>query len=169
MINIKEYFAQACSGYTDADAKTIGPILENLAEQGKSTASQIVEIAQDESSPIHKYFEWCDDIAAQNYREEQARHMARSILVKVADNEGVEREVRAFYSAKVVVSGESKQRPYVPIERVQEDRKLADQVMSEALSQLISWKKKYAAYRALFREFQQLDGIFYEIEQLTIN
>lgn len=171
-VTLKEYFAATGSIYTDADAQKIGPVLEKLAEQGRSTPKQIVEAAKNEKSPLHGYFEWHDDIAAQLYREDQARYMARSIQVKVVDTEGVEREARAFYSAKVVpienteAKRGSKQYQYVTIDTVMQDQQIADQVIKDALGQLVSWKNKYSIYRALFKGYWQLDIVFDTISNL---
>lgn len=170
-ISLKEYFA-AGPFYTDKDAQIIGPVLEDLAVQGRSTPKQIVEAASDPKSPLHNYFEWRDDVAAQRFREQQARIMTASIVVKIADNDGEERQVRAFHSARIVPIDTSefkrgfKQHPYVTVDQVRESKELADSVIQEALSQLISWKKKYATYRALFKEFEQLNSIFDAINSL---
>lgn len=171
-ISLKEFFAVAGSRYTDNDAMVIGPELEKLAIQGRSTACAIVESARNEKSPLHSYFEWRDGVAASLYREEQARYMARSIAVKVVDAAGEEKEIRAFFSAKVVTMDSvgdrkgQKQRPYVTVDRVQGDKEIANQIINDALSQLISWKAKYAAYRSLFKEFEQLSGVFDAINSL---
>jgi len=171
-IGLKEYFAAIGSGYSDADAKVIGPELEKLAEQGKSCPRQIVEAATNAKSPIHPYFEWRDDIAAQLYREDQARGMAQSIMIKVADSRGIEREVRAFHSARVITVDTTekkkgpKQHPYLTFDQIKEDKEIADSVIYEALRQLITWKSKYALYREVFADFQRFDAVFTEIDSL---
>lgn len=171
-VGLREYFAAAGSIYTDADAKKIGPELEKLAQQGKSTASDIVEVATDPKSPLHNYFEWRDDMAAQRFREYQARVMVASVTVRVIDNSGDERAIRAFHSAKVIsmdtaeIKRGPKQHPYVTIDTVRENKEMADSVIQEALRQLVSWKTKYSTYRSIFREFKQLDGVFEAIDHL---
>lgn len=49
--------------------------LEDLARQhnGAVTPQEVVEAARPETSPLHDYFEWNDNEAAQKYRLTQAR------------------------------------------------------------------------------------------------
>jgi hypothetical protein len=75
--SFKDYFAARGSRFTDKDAKIIGPALENLNAEGKGTAADIVDAARPDDAPLHRYFEWDDGVAAERYRETQARHMAR--------------------------------------------------------------------------------------------
>lgn len=50
---------------------------------GSLTPNAVVEDAQDESSPLHAYFEWDDTEAARQWRLEQARALNRSVRVEV--------------------------------------------------------------------------------------
>lgn len=50
---------------------------------GRITPQQIVDAARDEDSALHKFFEWNDGIAAENYRLMQARTLLRSCQVDV--------------------------------------------------------------------------------------
>lgn len=165
-IGLKEYFARVGSGFTDADARVIGPEIERLAVQGKSVPRHIVEAASDPKSPLHNYFEWQDDVAAQKFREHQARLMVASVVVRVVDNSGEEKSIRAFHSAKIVSIDAAeakrgpKQHPYVTIDAVRENKEMADSVIHEALRQLVLWKAKYSTYRSIFREFKQFDSVF---------
>ena len=130
---------QAVSGarFSHDDAQIIGPILANLARVGASSADQIVAEAAKKSSPLHEYFEWSDDVAANFYRLEQARYMARSIVVI----SGKDRTpIRAFHAVTVVHAEEGELRQYksnVQIRRVQEYR---DQIVGKAYSELLAWR-----------------------------
>lgn len=57
--------------------------LQALERSGKLTPEQVVDAARDEASPLHVYFEWRDDKAADAYRIEQARSLIRSVTVRV--------------------------------------------------------------------------------------
>lgn len=50
---------------------------------GKITPKELVEAARDANSPLHNEFEWNNTIAAQKYREWQARYIISSIEVKL--------------------------------------------------------------------------------------
>ena len=59
--------------------------LNRMAKQngGKITPRMVVDAARAEDSPLHSYFEWDDEIAAEKYREMQARTLLRSVDLKV--------------------------------------------------------------------------------------
>lgn len=64
-----------------------------------TTPKQVVDIARDESTELHKCFEWDDDIAAEKYREVQAKDVLRSLIIKHVEapkNEGEEEQVTQF-------------------------------------------------------------------------
>lgn len=50
-------------------------------KSGRLTAEQVVEAARDEESPLHGYFVWDDDVAAYQYRLDQARALIRNVRV----------------------------------------------------------------------------------------
>src|SRR3954451_3006050 len=80
-ITVREYFSAQNDLYSKTDAKQVGPELERLAAAGKSKPRDIVEAARPEASPLHRYFEWNDQRAAEGFRQMQAGRMARTIRV----------------------------------------------------------------------------------------
>jgi hypothetical protein len=46
--------------------------MDSLTEK---SPENVLEKARDESTELHKYFEWRDDVAAEKYRLQQARHL----------------------------------------------------------------------------------------------
>lgn len=46
-----------------------------LEEKGVLSPAVIVDEARDEASPLHPFFEWRDDVAAEKYRQSQAMAM----------------------------------------------------------------------------------------------
>lgn len=72
--------------------------LERLANQngGVLKAVDVVEVAQDEDSPLHKHFEWDDGEAATQYRVQQARALIQRCKITVITQP--DRVVRAFVS-----------------------------------------------------------------------
>ena len=63
-------------------AQTAGEELERISkEHGEITPPLVVDEARPEESPIHEVFEWDDEVAAEQHREQQARQLIRSIQV----------------------------------------------------------------------------------------
>lgn len=166
-MTLREYFAATGSRFTDKDAAVIGPALEELH---MVTATEIVSAARAESSPLHPYFEWRDSVAADLFRQEQARHMARSILVRVVVSPTRTEPVRAFHAVHLVrqpgeppVAQEDSERSYVPVATLQEDPALGQQIVSEAHQQLIGWQRRYSQYRRLLPEFAERFGPLFKV------
>ena len=63
-------------GYYKADA-------QKVAEEigfGKFTPMEVLEKAKDETTELHKCFEWNDSIAAEKYRLEKAKNIIRMLV-----------------------------------------------------------------------------------------
>lgn len=53
------------------------------ANDGRLTADLVVKDAEDDTSPLHKYFEWDDKKAAHQHRLDTARALIRSVEIKI--------------------------------------------------------------------------------------
>ena len=156
-MNLKEYFARVGSRFSDADAQIIGPEIDRLALQSKSAATDILDSARVESSPLHGYFEWDNAVAAEEYRLDQARAMARCYVVKTVDMRPDAKPVRGTFAVRpMTVNREGQQVPrsgasvYMTVEQVQRNHYLAAQVLAKAKADLISWARRYQEVRVLF-------------------
>lgn len=147
-ISIKDYFALAGSRFTNADAKVIGPVLQELAEAGDVTPAQVVEAARSTNSPLHSYFEWDDKVAADKFRNLEAGDMIRNIRIKVVSS-GQERVSRAY----------NVQRPAAPTPPAPPRQYVVpvtggpEQLVAAALRDLDAWLLKYQSQFALYGKF----------------
>lgn len=57
--------------------------LLKLRKEGALTAADVVADARRPDSPLHELFEWDDSVAAERYRESQARSLIRSYQLSV--------------------------------------------------------------------------------------
>lgn len=64
------------------------------AAKGRLLVDDVLEAARDESSPLHKHFEWDDTKAAEAFRREQARNLIQRCHITVLMPEPT--NVRAF-------------------------------------------------------------------------
>ena len=117
-------------GVGKADPQKVGEELEGIERRD---ARSVVEAARDESTELHKCFEWRDDVAAEKYREEQARFVLRMIVVRMDDHTDPQAEpirVRAFESVNIDDGGNDDGMVYVPIQQVLETPDLRAQVFA---------------------------------------
>lgn len=150
-ITIKEYYAEAGSRFSNKDAVKIGPVLFEMSEHGGVTPRDVVDAARSTNSPLHSYFEWNDEKAADLFRLEQGRNMLRSINVRYIES-GQPKTARAF---QVVKHGayEDQPRQYRSLQVLYGDSAFAASMMDAALDDLSSWKKKYQPYTEMWARF----------------
>lgn len=73
-------------------------LLTKLARRngGVLKVDDVLEEARDESSPLHRHFEWDDTEAAAQYRKQQARVLIQKCKITLVESEPT--KVRAFLS-----------------------------------------------------------------------
>ncbi len=136
------------------DAQAVGTAIERLTKRhnGVLEPGHIVEAAKDETSPMHAHFTWEDAIAAEAYREDQARELVRSLTIDVSRSNLEAKPVRAFVN--VETGGE---RGYVPTFVAMSSADLRRQVVAEAFAQLEAWRSRHAELTELARIFAAID------------
>ena len=133
-------------GYYKADAQKIAKEIGF----GKFTPMEVLEKAKDETTELHKCFEWNDSIAAEKYRLEQAKNIIRML---VYEKETKEQAVVRYYAKT-----ETKH-VYQPTKQflVQEDEYQG--LLRRALAELEAFKNKY-------HTLTELEGVFEAMETI---
>ena len=140
------------------DPEKVAKHLERIANKhgGDLRPDAVVENARRKASPIHDYFEWDDAVAAEAHREEQARHLIRSI-VKITDTGD---PVRAYHHVTYITGTEDDTgRGYVTLERAASEEQLRVQII----------RRLYAQARGFAREaraFEEFAGVVKALEEL---
>jgi hypothetical protein len=134
------------------DPQIVGEFLRQLwvAHDHQLTVPIIIDAGQPKRSPIHSYFEWNDARAANLHREEQARHLIRSIdvVVKTDDDGRPTETIRAFVHV-VEERNDVVESVYVMTDYAQARPVLYQQVLAQALRDLEAFQRKYEQYEAL--------------------
>lgn len=137
-------------GLYGVDAQVAGNELERIyREQGTLEPSVVVEQSRPKRAPLHSVFEWDDEVAAEKWREQQARVVIASVMV--VDEKTNEPFTRAF----VHVSDD-----YRPLSIVLEDRDMTEELLDSALRELRTFERKY-------NDLVQLAPVFDAIEQVA--
>ena len=118
----------------------------------KFTPADIVEAARDKKSELHKCFTWDDTVAAQKWREQQARVLVAQLVVRTTTTENEPVAVR-------VISSTSTRNEYVPTKvliAVEDD--YAD-LLARAVRELKAFQQKYKAVAELREIFEAIDEL----------
>ena len=128
------------------DPNIAGKVCAELAEQGKLTPEELVNISRSEESPLHGMFEWDDTIAAEKYREVQARKIIRSVEVVLADSPIPQ---RAFQTVE--------HKTYQTIESVMGSEQMRQILLNNAKRELDAFRRKYSRLTELALVFEAIE------------
>jgi hypothetical protein len=133
------------------DAQRVGEAIEDIRKAaGTIGPRDIVDAACPPDSVLHPYFDWDDSMAADAYREHQARHLLRSIVVVQAEGVNVKAPVRAFVALRSAAddavedgADESTVGSYTSITAAVRVVRYREQMMRDALRDLDAYRLKY--------------------------
>jgi hypothetical protein len=167
-ISIKEYYAMNGSIYSNKDAAVIGPVLHELAQQGGVTARDVLDAARSDNSPIHPYFEWRDNVAADLWRLRQAQNIMWNIRVRYLDNHtGEEHDSKVLNVVRKALYDHEPRR-YRSFEVLHGDSAFAAQMMDSAFDDLIAWRRKYEPYVGVWERFGDVfRSVVNQIDEFT--
>lgn len=124
--------------------------------EGFAAPSKVVKFAENPDTHLHSRFEWDDTKAAYNYRIWEAQRIIRLELTVLENDKKEPVTVRLFTS---LVMDRSDDKGYRLTEKVMEVKSLREQLLAEALQELIRIKVKY-------KLLSELSKVFAAIEEL---
>lgn len=135
-------------GFVKADAQKVGE--EILAIGNDVTPQQVLEKARNESTELHKCFEWDDAIASEKYRLIQARDVIRFLVIEEETVPTDRPEVRVMYKTDNTTG-------YKPIKVIMQDKTEYEKLLERAWAELRAFKAKYAMLTELEEIFSLID------------
>lgn len=137
-------------GLYKADAETVYKEITALGDS--FSPADIVEAARNASSELHKCFEWDDSVAAEKYREHQARMVITQLVVRTETTDNTPVSVR-------VISSASERNSYVPTKMlIRSEPEYAD-LLERAKRELRAFQQKYVAVVELQDIFAMIDTL----------
>ena len=137
-------------GLYKADAETVYKEITALGDS--FSPADIVQAARNESSELHKCFEWDDSVAAEKYREHQARMVITQLVVRTETTDNTPVSVR-------VISSASERNSYVPTKMlIRSEPEYAD-LLERAKRELRAFQQKYVAVVELQDIFAMIDTL----------
>lgn len=141
-----------CPGVFKANAETVYTEINSLGDS--YTPEQVVELAKDKNTELHKCFEWNDKRAAHLYRIQTARKIIQSIVV-VDERKPKEEQTHI----RAIVSTNDRDRHYEPIRLTIKNEDSYEKLLKQALAELEMFKIKY-------KNLSELEIIFEDIEAI---
>jgi hypothetical protein len=124
-----------------------------LAKDGRLNAQTLVDVNRPEDAPLHSCFEWNDVLAAEEWREHQARNIINSITVVTMPGQ---EPVRAYFNIHTKLPN------YESVQAIvqQEDKY---QLLLEMA------KKELSAFTRKYKQLSELSKVFDAINELGID
>lgn len=133
-----------------ADAQKCAEEIRTLGDEIR--AEQVLELARDETTELHKCFEWDDSIAAEKYRYVQAQRVIRMLVIKEEQEPEDRPPVRMYYKT---ASNEG----YKPVELIVRKQDEYEALLKRAYAELQAFKAKYAMLAELQELFEAIDAL----------
>lgn len=153
---VVSYIWRGGEGVGESSAQAIGEHLHRIERhRGDLRPEYVVEEARSSNSPLHRFFEWDNEKAAEAYRLDQARDLIRRVYVKHVDQQEIPSPVRAFVN---VQNGDA-ERSYESIASVMSDDMKRARLLQQARRELELWRLRYQH----LREFSRLVSAMKEV------
>ena len=127
-----------------------------LRHDGLLRPEDIVEFARDKRTTLHAQFEWNNGKAAEQFRLEQARHIIRVVVTVIDMPEAHEPITVRAYQSLTTDRGSQGYRATVDVLSVKE---LRDQMLKDAIDELVRIRTKYATLKELTKVHEAIDEL----------
>lgn len=139
-------------GAKGADPQVIGEALMAISVEGGGHLSPaaVVGAARDRAHALHRHFEWRDQIAAEQYRLDQARTLIR--VIRVIDDQGEDPTPGIAFLSVKANGGHN----YYTKSAVAASVQLQALVLQQAERDLHAWEKRYSEIQDICRSVREL-------------
>ena len=138
------------NGLYKADAEAVYSEITALGDS--FSPEQIVEAARDEKSELHKCFTWDDTVAAEKWRQHQARVLVAQLVVRAETTDKEPVAVR-------VISSTGARNEYAPTVKLIEIEQSYSDMLARAINELRAFQQKYKAIKELREIFEAIDDL----------
>ena len=142
-------FAAMPHGVLNADnAKIAGQELLRIEQKhGSIKPADVVMESRPNTATLHAFFTWNNSEAADQWREDEARQIIRSVRI-ITEPEMPHAEQPAIRCFVSVTASENEQRfegqGYITTTRAFKSDAYREQVLSAAKAEILTWQRKYA-------------------------
>lgn len=143
-----------------ADPEVAVKELNRLAAEGRLNAETLVDVSRPEDAPLHNEFEWRDDVAAEEWRKQQARCLINCLVI-VDDEKSLE-PVRAYVHINESTSN------YEPIQKVLCSIDGTEALKRMCFKELTAFQNKYRNVLAMIDANEKVDAIRAELQDFAV-
>lgn len=132
-----------CPGIVKAPVEVTGRICQEIIDQdGAVTPKRLIDVSRPEDAPLHNEFEWDDGVAAEKFREEQARQIIKNVIIVDSSIEE-ERTIKAEIGDRAFVPTDERLHRYVNIATAIDNDKWRENLLNQARKDMYAFRAKY--------------------------
>ena len=142
-----------------ASASVAGAVCERLESEGRLTAKDLLDDSRPADAPLHSAFEWDDDIAAEKYRENQARHIISCLVIKPEPTAPSPTPMRAFFNVR------SNGSQYETLNTIMKSPDKHQRLLEQAFDDFRTFRQKYntlCELNSVFSAMEETEKGYYE-------
>lgn len=133
-----------------ADAQKCFDEVQTLGEE--YTPHEVLDLARNPSTELHKCFDWDDSSAAEKWRIQQARFVCNSFTVVVETTKGEEKAYR-------LVQHDHDEKVYRPVTFTIRNEDQYESLLRKAKTELAAFKNRYKSIVELENVIEEIDRI----------
>lgn len=135
------------------DAQKCYDEIQTLGES--YTPEMILDLARDESTELHKCFDWDDSTAAEKWRKQQARLICISLIVIVEKETGDTQTYR-------LIQHDKEECVYKPIVHTVKHMDEYGRLLKTAKEELAAFKRRYQSIKELSEVIEEIEKVLAE-------
>lgn len=143
------------------DASQFSQVIRELHQEiGQCDPINLVDASRPGEAECHPLFEWDDSLAAERYREEQARHALRChVVVYRNPSTEADQEVRTFVSVRRDDNTRTYQETLIAMKN-QEDR---DRILNRCLAELCQMRRRWQQFSSIADVVTSIDEVIDDV------
>jgi len=126
--------------------------IRKLARKGWVTPKEVVDVARPKNAPLHPFFTWDDALAAERYRQRQARDLIVTVTIDTKIIDG-ETQTFAILTSDKGPDGSGCYRPTIEI---LSNAEMREEFLAQALEELRWFRNKYARLKELAADIDKI-------------
>ena len=138
------------SARISVSAPVAGAVCERLESEGRLSAKDLLEDSRPADAPLHPAFEWDDGIAAEKFRESQARHIISCLVIRPDTETETQPPVRAFFNIRSTGS------QYETLNTIMKSPDKHRELLAQAFNDFHTFQQKYKTLNELNAVFSAM-------------
>jgi hypothetical protein len=148
-------------GIVKVPVEVAGKVCQDIIDlEGAITPKRLVDVSRPEDAPLHGEFEWNDNVAAEKYREEQARQIIKNIIIvdsSIDEERQLNVSVGEVKGDRAFVPTDERTHKYIPLYAALSEEAYRENLIQQAKRDMYAFRIKYFRLKELEHIIKDID------------